>query len=284
MGLQSSTRTISSVHRCGKISKGVLRYIALFEENLLANGFNERRETMMKFIIFLILLFSSLDLNAATYIVITENTRIYEEANEKSKAYPIKKFDLFMASDLEGEFFKIDLFNQYGTGFHNLDRWERGFIKKSKTKVFEDLQSANDYMAPLIEQDKKSQAVATKKKEEDKKAELARRQQECNESGSIIHINNWSWGRESDEIIVANGLITNASANKLDYIKVLVLFYDQYSNFISSASSFTKITTIMPYQSSPFKVYWPGANPLARSATLKILDRNDNEIKSCSLK
>jgi len=166
-----------------------------------------------------------------------------------------------------------------------------GYILKSKCMLFSSRSEAEAYLQKVqnsekqkAEQEAKKSAEAARKKADERKAEQAERQKACISSGAIVIINNWTWGRSYGDNVSIEGLVTNVSNSKLEYVKVVALFFDQNNTFISSAWGYTKITTIMPYQSSPFKFSWLGANPLAKYAQIKILDRQENEIQACSLK
>jgi hypothetical protein len=159
-----------------------------------------------------------------------------------------------------------------------------GYISKSKTLFFNTMEEAEAYV-------KNQKALATKKVKEAEvkkaaaiKAEQDKKAQACVDSGAVVVINNWTWGQSYGDNVSVEGLITNVSGEKLEYVKVVALFFDKSNTYIASAWGYTKITTIMPHQSSPFKLSWLGANPLAKRAQIKVLDRQDNEIRACSLK
>ena len=170
-----------------------------------------------------------------------------------------------------------------------------GYISKSKAKYFNTMEEAETYVKIQRAADEKKAREATAKKaavikaEQEKKAAIAKAKQEkrvkdCVDSGAILLINNWTWGKSYGDNVSVEGLITNISGSKLDYVKIVALFFDKSNTYISSAWSYTKITTLMPYQSSPFRISWLGANPLAKYAHLKVLDRQDNEIRTCNVK
>jgi hypothetical protein len=170
-----------------------------------------------------------------------------------------------------------------------------GYISKSKSKFYSTMEEAEAYvknqraLATKKAKEAEAKKAATAKAEQDKKAALAKAEQDkkaqaCVDSGAVVIINNWAWGQSFGDNVSVEGIITNVSGSKLEYVKVVALFYDKNNTYIASAWGYTKITTIMPYQTSPFKLSWLGANPLAKHAQIKILDRQDNEIRACSLK
>src|SRR6185503_9548309 len=76
----------------------------------------------------------------------------------------------------------------------------------------------------------------------------------------------WSWRHEFNHAIV-EGQVKNISPESLKTVQALVEFYTGDDKFITSDSSFIEYTTLLPGQTSPFKVYanW---NPEMKSAKI----------------
>jgi hypothetical protein len=202
---------------------------------------------------------------------------------EDTQIQHIKGDDAYMnlQGAVKNEIYYLDGTQQENDPYHHIIQ---GYILKSKCRLFDSKAAAEAYLKNIETTEAKKVTEAAKKKADVKKAEQDKKAKTCSDSGAVVTINNWTWGRSYGDTVSVEGLLTNVSGTKLDYVKVVALFFDQNNTFISSAWGYTTITTIMPYQSSPFRFSWLGANPLAKSAQIKILDRQDNEISACSLK
>lgn len=69
-----------------------------------------------------------------------------------------------------------------------------------------------------------------------------------------LMLESWSWSKENGYAI-AEGQVTNQSGSTLEYVMVQVEFYTSDQTFITADDSYIDYTTLLPGQSSPFKVY-----------------------------
>lgn len=82
-----------------------------------------------------------------------------------------------------------------------------------------------------------------------------------------LELQSWNWGINHGYAI-AEGEVKNISDQKLNTVDAMVKFYAKDGTFISSGSGLVEYQTLLPGQSSPFKVMEP-ENPLMNTATLE---------------
>lgn len=68
-----------------------------------------------------------------------------------------------------------------------------------------------------------------------------------------LELLDWNWSQQSSFVIV-EGQVKNISSQPLENVKAVVEFYTATDVFISSDSSLIEYKTLMPGQTSPFKI------------------------------
>jgi hypothetical protein len=97
------------------------------------------------------------------------------------------------------------------------------------------------------------------------------------EGGKGLVVNSWSCSREGDsDYIYIRGEVKNASDSSVDWLQIVVTLRTAEGKFVTSDRGFTEYQTILPGQTSPFKVMI-GFNPAVRTADLSIKS-NDREL------
>ncbi len=99
-------------------------------------------------------------------------------------------------------------------------------------------------------------------------------------SGAELRLDAWNWGTEYG-IAKAEGQVTNVSGRTLENVEVLVTFTTSSGEFISSDHSFLQYTTLLPGQSSPWKVM-ANENPAMSKASVEFKTLDGERIFSYS--
>jgi len=69
-----------------------------------------------------------------------------------------------------------------------------------------------------------------------------------------LELISWSWYNGGHHFAIVKGLVKNNSKSPIRNITALAMFYDSNGRFINSDSSLIEYQTLMPGQSSPFKI------------------------------
>jgi len=84
-----------------------------------------------------------------------------------------------------------------------------------------------------------------------------------------LEVLSWHWYVDNVKILWVNGEVKNISGYPIEYIRVVVSFYDKNGTFITATGDLgVEYNPIMPNQVSPFKVFL-GWNPLMDTAKLE---------------
>ena len=86
--------------------------------------------------------------------------------------------------------------------------------------------------------------------------------------GKDLVVNSWSCARERDsDYIYIRGEVKNASDSSVNWLQIVVTLRTADGTFVTSDHGFAEYQTILPRQTSPFKVLI-GFNPAVRTADL----------------
>lgn len=120
---------------------------------------------------------------------------------------------------------------------------------------------------------KKEQEIAIKNAAQRKK-EAAERQKEIAKAaeGYILKLNGWQWVKEYS-YVRAKGSVKNISNKRIDYLKVIVSWFDKDNNLITYDFNYVEYTALMPGQTSPFSVS-ETYNPRMKKADINFILRN----------
>lgn len=83
----------------------------------------------------------------------------------------------------------------------------------------------------------------------------------------VLEVASWNWYTEGS-FAYAEGAVKNLTKGKLENVEAVVSFYDNDRNMITSDDALLKYTTLLPGQTSPFKVI-ARYNPAIRAAQLE---------------
>src|SRR5260370_39174022 len=90
------------------------------------------------------------------------------------------------------------------------------------------------------------------------------------EGGKGLVINSWNCTREGgSDYIYVRGEVKNASDSSVNWLQIVVTLRTAEGTFVTSDFGFTEYQTILPGQTSPFKVTI-GFNPAVRTSDLSI--------------
>ncbi|WP_018125720.1 FxLYD domain-containing protein [Desulfovibrio oxyclinae] len=98
-----------------------------------------------------------------------------------------------------------------------------------------------------------------------------KRRREARIASSDLELLSWEWFTEGRYFHV-NGRVKNISGRRLEYVKVLISFFNSNDEFITSDYSYLELTTLMPNQISPFKLMGR-ANPQMHTARIQFATR-----------
>lgn len=71
---------------------------------------------------------------------------------------------------------------------------------------------------------------------------------------------------------ITEGLITNLTDKPIEYIEAIVKHFTKYNDFITSDTALIEYKTLMPNQTSPFKIHTP-YNPLMDNCIVSFKDK-----------
>ena len=94
-----------------------------------------------------------------------------------------------------------------------------------------------------------------------------------------IEILKWEWFRDEYNYANVRGLIRNSSAVEFEHVKVLVEWYDDAGQFITSKWTFADIEPIPPEETTPFE-FNIEYEPAMHSARIRFQKRGDSIIPS----
>jgi|GEM_PF-5873571 len=163
------------------------------------------------------------------------------------------------------------------------EAWERKWKKAKETRLYAEakaipasnlLGNANAYreLMYLVPDNKlyKKKYIHYQNKYDRQKRQAELRQ------ASDIELLSWRW-HKGYGWATAEGQVKNISGRKMEYVEARVTWFDKQGRMITSRSSYLEYTTLMPWQSSPFKVM-AQLNPLMATARIEFIQRGKSVI------